>query len=83
MLIVLNLTYNKHKFYKTWEYWSEKGLGVVSLQHFVYKFSRTNFKRANSVIWLSLLFETLGNRCIATVYFPVCDVINSEINPSF
>ena len=49
--IVLNLTYNKKKFYKTLENWSgdilkfdlsEKGLGLISPQHFVYEFPRKN-----------------------------------------
>ena len=48
----MNLAYNKNKLYKTLDYWSsvmlnfdfsEKGLKVVYLLHFVYDFSRKIF----------------------------------------
>ena len=32
---------------------------------------------------LTLLLEILGNMCIVTICYPVCDVINFEINHSF
>ena len=35
------------------------------------------------IVWLSLLFEILGNMCIAIVFWPGCDVINFEINLIF
>ena len=34
----------------------------------------------NFIVWLSLLFEILGNINIAVICFPGCDVINFEIN---
>ena len=34
----------------------------------------------NVIIWFTLLLETLGNMCIAIVFFPSCDVTNFEIN---
>ena len=52
ILTALNLSYNKNKLYKILDYWSgdtlnieflEKGLGIVSLPHFVYDFSRKMF----------------------------------------
>ena len=89
-----NLAYNIDKLYKTLDYWSknmrnfyflEKGVGIVSVLHFVYDFSRKIFlmlysKWRNFIDWLSLLLEILGNMCIAVVCFPGCDVINFEIN---
>ena len=33
--------------------------------------------------WLLLLFEILGNMCIAIVYYPGCDVMDFEINVIF
>ena len=35
------------------------------------------------IVWLPLLLEVLGNRCIAIVCFQGCDVINLEINLIF
>ena len=35
------------------------------------------------IVWLPLLFEILGNMFIVTIFCPVCDVINFEINHSF
>ena len=93
--IALNLAYNKNELYGTLDYWSrdmlnfdfwENGLGIVSPPHFVYEFSRRMFlllysiNWPNSIVWLSLLLEMLGNMCIAINSFPGCDVINSEIN---
>ena len=93
--IALNLAYNKNELYETLDYWSrdmlnfdfwENGLGIVSPPHFVYEFSRRMFlllysiNWPNSIVWLSLLLEMLGNMCIAINSFPGCDVINSEIN---
>ena len=37
----------------------------------------------NSIVWLPLLREILGNMCIAVVSYPGCDVIYSEINFTF
>ena len=33
--------------------------------------------------WLPLLHEILDNMCIVIICFPVCDIMNFEINPSF
>ena len=63
----------------------EKWLRIVSPSHFVYDFSRTLFpilysiSWPNCIVWLPLLLEILGNHRIAIVYFPGCDVFNSEI----
>ena len=52
ILIVLNLSYNNYKLYKTLDYWSRdiiifdfllKVLGIVSLPHFEYYFSTKMF----------------------------------------
>ena len=92
------LVYNKNKLYKTLDYWSgdilnfnfsEKGLGLVSPPHFVYYFSRKMFLKLhpinwpNFIVWLPLLLQILGNKCITIVCYPGCDVIKFEINPIF
>ena len=67
----------------------EKGLGIVSPQHFVYDVSRKMFlilysiNWPNFLVWLSLLLEILGNICIAIVRFQGFDAINFEINLIF
>ena len=51
----------------------DKGLGIVSLEHFVYDFSTRIFlmlysiNRPNFMVWLPLHLEILGNMCIAIV----------------
>ena len=63
----------------------EKGLGTVSLPHFMYDFSRKVFLVLYSIIWpnfnawLPLLLEILVNMCMVSVYQPGCDVIDFEI----
>ena len=37
----------------------------------------------NLIAWLPLLLEISGNKSIAIVFYPVCDVINVEIYLSF
>ena len=64
----------------------EKGLGIFSPPYFVYDFSRKMFSRyilSTDQISLLLLFEILGNMCIAIVCFLGCDVTNFGINLSF
>ena len=64
----------------------EKGLGLVSASHFVYKLSRKMFLMLysinwpNAIVWLPLLLEILDNMCITIVCYPGCDVIKFEIN---
>ena len=80
--IVLNLTKNWIKIHKALEYWSrdmlnfdflEKGLGIVSILHFVHDFLRKMFfilfsiKWPNFFAWLFLLLNILVNMCIAIV----------------
>ena len=71
------------KLYKTLGYWLrdklnfdflEQGLGIVSSPHFGYNFSWKMFL---------LLLEILDNICIPNICFPVCDLINPEINLIF
>ena len=72
----------QNKIYKTLEYWSrdmlnfnflEKDLGIVSLPHFVYDFSRKVFlmlysiNGPNFIARLRSLLEILVNMCIAIV----------------
>ena len=51
----------------------DKGLGIVSPPHFVYDFPTKMFfmlysiNGPNFIVWLPLLFEILGNMCIAIV----------------
>ena len=60
-----------------------------SLPHFMHDFSRKIFLTLYSlnwpdlIAWLSLLLETLGNVFIKITCFPVCDVLNFEINLIF
>ena len=67
----------------------DKGLGIVSLAHFVYGFSIKMFlmlysiNGPNFIAWLSLLLERLGNMCIAIVCYPDSDVMDFEINLTF
>ena len=35
------------------------------------------------IVWSPLLLELLNNICIVIICFPVCDVINFEINFGF
>ena len=68
--------------YKNLEYWCrymlnfeflEKDLGIVSLPHFVYGFSRKMFfmlysiNSPNFIDWLPLLYEISVNMCIAII----------------
>ena len=84
---------NQNKIYKTLEYWFrdmlnfdflEKGLGIVSLPHFVYNFSRKIFLMLysinwrNFITWLYLLIEILVNMFIANACY--CDVTDFEID---
>ena len=63
---------------------SEKDLGLVSVPHFVYEFSRKLFHTLGSInwpkfiVWLPFLLEILDNMCITIVCLPVCDVIKFE-----
>ena len=64
----------------------DKDLGIVSPAHLVHDFLAKMFfvlcstNWPNFIAWLLLLFEILGNMCIAIVYYPGCDVMNFEIN---
>ena len=88
--IALNLTHNKNKLHKSLGYWSRDILNfgiletrqvIVSPPHFVYDFSRKNVFRVYStnwpsfIVWLPLLLEILGSKCIAIFCFPGCDLI--------
>ena len=63
-------------------------LGLASPPHFVYDFWRKilfmlySINWPNSVAWLPLLLEILGNMCIVIICYPICGVINFEINLS-
>ena len=67
----------------------DKGLGIVFPAHFVHDFLTKMFfmlystNWPNFIAWLLLLFEILGNMCIAIVYYPGCDVMDFEINLIF
>ena len=92
--IALKLAYNWKKLFKTLHSWSrdmlyfdflDKGLGIV-FAHFVYDFSTKMFLMLystnwpNSIGWLPLLLEILGNMYIATVCYLGCDVMDFQIN---
>ena len=67
----------------------QRGLELVSLPHFLHDFWRTiiillySINWPSFIVWLPLLREILSNMCIAIVCWPVCDVINFEINLIF
>ena len=67
----------------------EKGMGIVSQAHFAYDFSTKmllilySINYPNSIVWLPLLLEILGNICIATICYPGFDVMDFEINLIF
>ena len=78
--IVLNLTYNENKLYKTLEYWSnnklnlyfsQKSLEIISPPHFVNNFSIKIFIMLYSInwsdllAWLPSLLKILVNLCVA------------------
>ena len=80
--IALKLTYNQNKLFKTLHYWYrdmlnfaflDKGLEIVSPAHFVYDFLTKMFfmlysiNWPNFIVWLLLLLEIMGNKCIAFV----------------
>ena len=90
--------YNKNKLYKILGFWSrdildfnfpEKGLGLVIPPHFVYDLSRKRFLMLyssnwpNSIVWLPLLLEILGNMCFKIICWPGCDVTKFGINLIF
>ena len=60
-----------------------------SPQHLVCDFSRKIFlilysnTQPKFIVWLLLLLEILGNIYFVIICFPVCNVINFEINLSF
>ena len=62
---------------------------LVSLPHFLHNFWRKIFLLLDSIIWpnfkvwLPLLCEILGNKCIVIVFLPGCDAKNFEINLIF
>ena len=68
---------------------AKKGLELVSLPDFLHEFWRKIFfllhsiKWPNIIVWLLMLREILGNRCIVIVCWPGCDVICFEINLIF
>ena len=71
-------------FYKT-----KRGRELVSIPHFSDEFLTKVFLRLyfinwpNFIVWLPLLLEIMGTICIVIICWPVCDVINFEINHSF
>ena len=96
--IVLKLAYNRNNLFKTLHYWSrdmlnfdnlDKGLGIVSLAHFVHDFSTEMFlvlysvNWPNFIVWWPLRLEILVNICIAIVCYPGSDVLDFKINLIF
>ena len=80
------------RLYKTLHFWSrdmlnidflEKGLGIVSLSHFAYDFSRKAFLMLYFINWLPLLLEILLSMGIGIFCEPGCDVIKFEISLIF
>ena len=67
----------------------DKGLGMVSLENFVYDFPTEMFVMlyyincSNFIAWFPLLFEILGNMSIAIVCYPGIDGVNFKINLIF
>ena len=61
-------------------------MGLVSVEHFVYDFSRKIFLMLysinclNFIVWLSLLPEIYSNTCMVVICCLACDVMDFEIN---
>ena len=70
------------KFFKK----QKRGLELVFLRYFLHAFWRKIFRTLyfinwlNSIAWLSLLFEILGDTCTVIICCLVCGVIKFEIN---
>ena len=80
------LVFTLHKaFFKK----NKRGLKLVSLPHVMDDYWREIFftlyfiNWSNFIVWLPLPLEILSNMFIIIICFPVCDVINFEINRSF
>ena len=64
---------------------SINGSITASPSHFVYKLSKKIFLMLhsinweNTIAWLPLLLEILGNTCILIIYFPVSKIINLKL----
>ena len=62
-----------------------RGLELVTLPHFLHNIWRKIFlllcylNWRSFIVWLSLLYEILGNTCIGIVCKPGCDVMNFEV----
>ena len=93
--IALKLACNKNNLFKTLHNWSkdmlnfdflDQDLGIDLAPHFVYDFSTRmslmlhSISWPNFIAWFPLLFEILGNMCIAIVCYPGCEVMDFEIN---
>ena len=91
-------TYNKSKLYKCSDFWSRDKLDFDFFRKnpdtsfwttFCVWCSRRMFWMLysvtwpDSIVWLLLVLEILGNMRIEIICFPVCVVINFEINRSF
>ena len=68
---------------------NKRGLELVSLPHFLYKFWRKIFlflysrHWPNFIVWLPLLCDIFGNTCITIICKPGCDVTNFEVKLIF
>ena len=68
---------------------NKKGLELVSLPHFTHNFWRKIFlllysiNWPNFIVWLPLLCEIFGNKCIAIVCKSGCNVMNFGVNLIF
>ena len=63
----------------------KKDLWLV-FHHFFLQFPKKKFLLIlwpNSIAWLLLILETLGNMCIGIITFPVDDVINLKLTLAF
>ena len=80
-------------FYLTWSFFLKKKRGLeqkeVPLPYLLHNFERKIFLALyfinwpSVIVWLPLLLKISGDMCIAIICYPVCDVINFEINHSF
>ena len=75
LLIALNLPSNLNKIYETLEYWSrnilnfyflEKGVGIVSLPHFVYNLCVWMFLMLYSINWPNFIGKYVYSICLLT-----------------
>ena len=74
------------KYAQFWSFGAGSGSSFSTVLCMIFQeksFTLYSINWPNFIVWLSLLFEILGNMCITIVSFSGCDVRNFEINLIF